>query len=77
MWRVPAGGSTSPAVSNAHRGGKARAVAQSARAPAADAGMELDITFDVAQNGGGAVPYVAVWIEDKDKVPGADARAVV
>ena len=36
----------------------------------ADAGMELDITFDLAQNGGGARrPYVAVWIEDKDRFP--------
>jgi hypothetical protein len=36
----------------------------------ADAGMELDIVFEVAQIRGGARrPYVAVWIEDKDKFP--------
>ena len=36
----------------------------------ADAGMELNIAFDLAQNGGGARrPYVAVWIEDKDRFP--------
>jgi thiamine biosynthesis lipoprotein ApbE len=36
----------------------------------ADAGMELNIAFDVGQIGGGARrPYVAVWIEDKDKFP--------
>ena len=36
----------------------------------ADAGMELNIAFELAQIGGGARrPYVAVWIEDKDKFP--------
>ncbi|MBS1856029.1 MAG: DUF2271 domain-containing protein [Acidobacteria bacterium] len=36
----------------------------------ADAGMELHIAFDLAQLGGGARrPYVAVWIEDKDRFP--------
>jgi thiamine biosynthesis lipoprotein ApbE len=36
----------------------------------ADAGMELKITFDVGQTGGFAKrPYVAVWIEDKDRFP--------
>jgi FAD:protein FMN transferase len=36
----------------------------------ADAGMELAITFEVRQNGGfGRRPYVAVWIEDKDRFP--------
>src|SRR5262249_21105599 len=34
----------------------------------ADAGMELVVTFEVAQTRGRR-PYVAVWIEDKDKVP--------
>ncbi len=37
---------------------------------AADAGNELTVTLDVAQTGGFAKrPYVAVWIEDKDKLP--------
>jgi hypothetical protein len=32
--------------------------------------MELDIAFDIAQPGGFAKrPYVAVWIEDKDRFP--------
>ena len=36
----------------------------------ADAGMELDITFEIAHTNGFAKrPYVAVWIEDKDKFP--------
>ena len=36
----------------------------------ADAGMELSIALEMAQNGGFAQrPYVAVWIEDKDKFP--------
>jgi FAD:protein FMN transferase len=36
----------------------------------ADSGMELNIAFDLAQLFGGARrPYVAVWIEDKDKFP--------
>jgi thiamine biosynthesis lipoprotein ApbE len=36
----------------------------------ADAGMELSIAFELAPFGGGARrPYVAVWIEDKDKFP--------
>jgi len=36
----------------------------------ADAGMELGITLELAQLGGfGRRPYVAVWIEDKDKFP--------
>ncbi len=35
-----------------------------------DAAMELNIAFELAQIGGGARrPYVAVWIEDKDKFP--------
>jgi thiamine biosynthesis lipoprotein ApbE len=37
---------------------------------AADAGMELNVAFEVAQIGGPARrPYVAVWVEDKDKFP--------
>ena len=36
----------------------------------ADAGMELDIALEVAQpRGFGKRPYVAVWIEDKDRFP--------
>ncbi len=36
----------------------------------ADAGMELNITLQVAQTAGFAKrPYVAVWIEDKDRLP--------
>jgi thiamine biosynthesis lipoprotein ApbE len=36
----------------------------------ADAGMELDVNLEVAHNGGSARrPYVAVWVEDKDKMP--------
>jgi FAD:protein FMN transferase len=34
-----------------------------------EAGMELVIQFDIAQIGFGRRPYVAVWIEDKDKFP--------
>src|SRR5262249_51221410 len=36
----------------------------------ADAGMELTVNFEVAQNGGSARrPYVAVWMEDQNKFP--------
>ena len=36
----------------------------------ADAGMELEITFDLARLGGSAHrPYLAVWIENTDKFP--------
>ena len=51
------------------------ALAKPAPAPSpapqfADAGMELDVAFELAQIGGGARrPYVAVWIEDKDRFP--------
>jgi thiamine biosynthesis lipoprotein ApbE len=49
------------------------AAAKPAPAPTpqfADAGMELTVNFEVAQNGGSAHrPYVAVWIEDQNKFP--------
>jgi thiamine biosynthesis lipoprotein ApbE len=49
------------------------AAAKPAPAPVpqfADAGMELTVGFEVAENGGFARrPYVAVWIEDKDRFP--------
>jgi hypothetical protein len=32
-------------------------------------GMELDIAFELARIGSARRPYVAVWIEDKDKFP--------
>lgn len=35
----------------------------------ADYGMELGIAFDLARIGGAKRPYVAVWIEDKDRFP--------
>jgi thiamine biosynthesis lipoprotein len=35
----------------------------------ADAEMELDITLELARTGSSKRPYVAVWIEDKDKIP--------
>jgi thiamine biosynthesis lipoprotein len=35
----------------------------------ADAGMELNIAFEVAQTSYAKRPYVAVWIEDKNKFP--------
>ena len=51
------------------------AAAKPALAPApvpqfADAGMDLEVTLQLAQPSGfGKRPYVAVWIEDKDRFP--------
>jgi thiamine biosynthesis lipoprotein ApbE len=43
-----------------------------------DPTMELAIDFEIPQLGGGALrPFIAVWIEGREQVSGADARTLV